>query len=687
MKNNKIIAVLVLLLIVVSCKKQPTNNDLNVQPKPGPAPQIKFGKAEKFKLSNGLQVIMVENHKLPRASAYLTIDNQPVVEGDKVGVSSLMGSLLGRGTKNIAKDAFNEKIDYMGANVNFSSNSASVASLKKYFPEVLSLMADAVKNSVFSEEELSKEKMQTLDRLKMSETNVGQVTNKVKDALLFGKNHAYGEFMTATSVNAIGLADVKLNYETYFKPNNAFLTIVGDIDMAETKATITKLFSDWQAGELAQNEMAKPLNLAKSEINFVNMPNAVQSTIALVNNVDLKLGDKELYAALLANNILGGGMSGRLFKNLREDKGYTYGAYSNIQLDKYGSVFSATASVRNAVTDSAIVEFRKEFDKIRKEPITDEELAITKAEYTGSFVRNIEKPETVARFALNIAQNNLPADFYENYLENINNVTKEDVQAAANKYFLGDNNRIVVVGKADDVLDNLEKVGLPIKYFDTNAKEVEKPQNSITAVDGDITAESIVNKYFEAIGGLAKVKSVKTLKTISTANMQGQQFKVISISATPNKVANTIESGGQVMQKQVFDGITGFMQEQGETVDLSSEEVKKMKGETAPFVDFVYKKATVKGIEKVNGNDAYVIELDGEKVFYDVASGLKVKSEMKQEDQQGEYSVITFYKDYKSVKGVKLPHVMNQDVGGNKIKFTVTETLINKGVTDADFKK
>ena len=146
--------------------------DRSKMPKAGPAPKVKLGEAKKFTLKNGLTVIMVENHKLPRASATLTIDNSPTFEGDKTGLSSMMGSLLGRGTSNISKDDFNERVDYLGASVGFSSRGAYGFSLKKYFPEILELMADGVKNSFFTQEEFDKELKITLDNIKQNEKNV-----------------------------------------------------------------------------------------------------------------------------------------------------------------------------------------------------------------------------------------------------------------------------------------------------------------------------------------------------------------------------------------------------------------------------------------------------------------------------------------------------------------------------------
>lgn len=660
--------------------------DLNQQPKPGPAPKIKLGKPEKFTLKNGLQVIMVENHKLPRASASLTIDNKPVFEGDKAGVSSIMGSLLGNGTTNISKDEFNEKVDYLGANLNFRSSGAYASSLKRYFPEILGLMADGVKNPVFTKEEFDKEIERTLEGLKNQEKDVKTIARRVEDYVTYGKNHPYGEYVTPKSVKNITLEDVKKDYETYYKPNNAYLVIVGDINPKETKKLVKKLFNDWAKGTIPDYTIPTTTNPTTTEINFINMPNAVQSEVAIVNNIDLTLGDKDFYAALMANNILGGGGTARLFMNLREDKGYTYGSYSRVSQDKYAGKFRAYASVRNMVTDSSMVQIVKELTKIRTEKVSEEELKNSKAQYVGNFVMDVQKPRTVARFALNIARYNLPDDFYENYLENINSVTLEDVQNAANKYFKADQARVFITGKGTEVLPNLEKTSkYAIKYFDKEGNPTEKPKMSLPIPPG-VTAATVVDKYIEAIGGKDKVAEVKSIVSISSAKVQGMELTATSKSVAPNKMALTVTVMGQTFNKTVFDGTTGYSEVRGAKKVLEGKELEEAKAKQYPFVDMAYKTATLDRIEPIDGKNAYVIKHNDSEIFYDMETGLKVKVIETQKGPQGkEVKIPREFSDYKEVNGVKFPHKMTVKQGPMNMEFITKEIKINEGVTDADF--
>lgn len=659
--------------------------DRSIQPKPGPAPKVKLGKAETFTLKNGLKVIIVENHKLPRASARLTIDNKPYTEGGKVGVSQLMGGLLGRGTKNITKDEFNEKVDYLGANISFYSSGASARSLKKYFSEILSLMADGVKNSEFTQKEFDKEVQITLDGIKSNEKSVTAIARRVESALIFGKNHPSGEFVSEKSIKNITLDDVKSNYNSYYKPNNAYLVIVGDVNTKKIKKQVIALFNNWKSGTIPNTITPAIKSISHTEIDFINMDNAVQSEIVIANNINLKLGDKEYYAALLANKILGGGGTARLFMNLREDKAYTYGSYSSVRQSRHAASFRVTAAVRNIVTDSAVVEMQKEINKIRFQKVTAEELKNAKAEYIGSFVMNVQKPSTAAQFALNIATYNLPKNYYENYLENINAVTIEDIQNAAYNYFKGNKARIIITGKGIDVLKNLEKLNYQINYFDKNANPTTKPKMNMPIPKG-MTATKVVDSYFKAIGGRDKIKIIKSILTSSDAKIQGMAINLTTKVAAPNKTSTVVSGMGQVFSKQVFDGEKGYAETQGKRTDLTDEQLAEAKNKVGIFKDDSYKSGKLDRIESLDGNPTYVIISDKTEAFYDVKSGLKVKEVITSEVGEKEVKNPINYSDYKTVNGIKFPHKISMKMGPMSMEFIVQEIKINEGVTDADFK-
>jgi zinc protease len=655
-------------------------------PKPGPAPTVNIGKPETFTLKNGLKVLVVENHKLPRVSYSLTIDNAPYTEGNKKGVSDMVSALLGSGTKKMSADAFNEEIDYLGANISFWDSGAAGSGLSKYSGRILELMADGALNPVFTQAEFDKEKNKIVENLKADEKNVPSIAARVTDVLTFGKNHPRGEFLSEQTINNVTLNDVVENYDTYYVPGKAYLVVVGDVKFKDVKKQVTKLFSNWKTGVAPNVSYSDPADVQYTQVNFIDMPNAVQSEIAVVNVVNLKMTDKEYFATLLANQILGGGGEGRLFLNLREAHGWTYGSYSSIAPSKYVGAFESSASVRNAVTDSSVVEILNEVKRMRTDLVTDEDLRNAKAKYIGNFVMQIEKPATVARYALLTQTMGLPEDFYENYIKNINAVTAADIKAAANKFFLADKSRIVIVGKAADVLPNLEKRNIPIQYFDKWGNPTEKPAVN-KPVPAGVTTKTVLDGYIKAIGGEKSLKAVKTVATKSAGTIQGTPLEFTSKVSVDHKQAIEMKAMGMSMFKQVVGDKTGYSVQQGQRTAIEGADLADNKASAVPFEELDLIKnsdAKLSGLETINGVEAYVIKKGNAKYFYDVKTGYKV-AESHEEGEGNEKAVqTTLYGDYKDVKGIKFPHKVVMNIG-IELELAVSEVKINEGVTAADF--
>ena len=419
----------------------------------------------------------------------------------------------------------------------------------------------------------------------------------------------------------------------------------------------------------------------------------MQSEIAVQNTVNLKKDDPDFFAAILANKILGGGGEARLFLNLREDKGYTYGSYSRLGNDtKTVSRFRASASVRNAVTDSSVVELLKEIDKITSEPVSDEELKNAKAKYTGDFVLALERPQTIARYALNIETEGLSKDYYKNYLANLEAVSKEDLQKAAQKYFQGENARVVVTGKGSEVLENLQKVNfngktIPVKYYDKYGKPTAKPEFN-KEIPADVNAQTVLDNYVKAIGGKDKLNSVESVLIKAEAAMQGITLNLEMKKTSKDQMVQDVKMMGNSMQKQVLDGDKGYVVVQGQRKDLEGDDLKKVKQESAPFPEMNWNGAelTLEKIESVDGEDAYVIKISDDKsIYYSVDSGFKLKEVNKVEANGQTFESSIDYGDYKDVSGIKFPFAISQSMGPQKLDFKVTELKVNEGVSDADF--
>ena len=680
---KKIIISILLLIISTSVFSQ---IDRSKPPKSGPSPVINLGKPSTFTLKNGLKVIVVENKKLPRAYASLDVDNYPDFEGDIKGVSSLVSTLMGNGTKNQSKDNFNEEVDYMGASLSLSAGGGYASSLKKYFPRIMEMMSDGLLNPLFIQEEFLKERNRLIDEIKAAQKSVPNIASQVGDKLFYGGNHPYGEFATIKTVENITLEDVQNYYSTYAKPNNAYLTIVGDVDYKEIKKLVKSLFKGWKKGKLPEYEMPTVNDVSKNEINFVDMSNAVQSEITVGNIINISMADPDYFALRLANQILGGG-SGRLYENLREDKGFTYGAYSGATTSRYVGTFYASTSVRNEVTDSSVVEIINEINRIISDNVSESKLASVKEKFVGNFIMSTERPSTIATFALNIDKYNLPSNFYETYLDNFQKVTVEDIKRVTNKYFKNNNLRIVIVGKGKGVIPSLEKSPYEIKYYDTNGDITEKPDYSVPT---GISANSVVLNYLEAIGGKEKVEAVNAVSMLGEAEFQGMKLQLMTINAKPNKLVFKMMMMGNVLMKQAFNGEEGYIQQQGVNNPFPQEEIDKLKKSSLPFEEIGWlDNGDVKfsSIESEDGRELYALEVNGDTyVYYDKETGLKIKQTQNASMPDGtQVSQTTYYENYISVDGILFPHILKVPMGPQNMDFNMIQIVVNPEVSDADF--
>lgn len=653
-----------------------------------PAPKIQLGNYVQNVLPNGLKLIVVENHKLPKVSFQIFIDAPLNLEGENAGVGEMAGALLSTGTKTKTKAQLDEAIDFIGASVSSSATGLFGSGLTKHQDKVLALMSDMLFNPVFPQAEFDKLKKQTLSGLASSKDDPEAIADNVASVVRYGKNHPYGELSTEATVNKITLEACQKYYQTYFKPNISYLIVVGDITPAQALAKATQYFGKWQKGTVAKTTFAAPTGPKQTQVDFVNRDGSVQSVINFTYPVQLKPSQPDYLAVVVMNTLFGGDSNSRLYQNLREDKGYTYGAYSNINPDTEVGYFSASGSFRNAVTDSAIVEFMSEFKKMRDGLVKPEELSRVKAVMAGTFAMGLERPQTIARYALNTARYGLPKDYYNTYLERLSKITAEQIQAAAQKYLLPENAHIVVVGSQDDVAEKLKAFG-PMNYYDADGNPVKAP--AAPAVGG-ITAEQVIDKYIQAIGGKDKLASIKDETLIMEASVQGMTLEMASMKKDPNKVKVVVSAMGNEMQSQVFDGSKGKVSAQGQSMAMGEKDAKKAANDALIFPELHYAKTghklSYKGTETINGSEAHklVIEdADGNKetTYFDAKTGFILKTI--ETTEQGNQTTEFF--DYQEQNGIFIPRkVVVAGVLPIPLEFKVKSIEWNKGIDDAKFK-
>ena len=674
--------------------------DRSKKPAAGPAPVITLKDPVIFTMPNGMTVLVVENHKLPRVSATLNIDAGPVKEGKKAGLLDLMGSMLGEGTKSMDKDKFDQSVDLIGAGVSFAANGGSASALTRYFEKAFNLLADGIKNPSMPQASFDKLKSITLTGLKANEKSTPAIAARVNAALSYGKQTAAGEFTSEETVKSLTLDDVKEAYKNYITPSRSYLTIVGDITPAAAKLLATKTFGNWTGKKLSLPAIPLVKNPEKTEIDFVDLPTAVQGELNVGNLINNPMNNADYHALLLTNQILGGGAESKLFMNLREKHGFTYGSYSSIGSGRFQSQFNASAAVRTDKVDSAVAEIVREILNMRDGNITQEQLDVAKAKYNGSFALGMEDPARTASFASNILINNLPKDFYKTYLQKINSVTIADIKRVSKQYLSENNSRIVIVGNAGKIIPKLMRLGYPIKKYDRYAEPVVEKAND-TKVDETnkttehISAYEIVEGYLKAIGGKEELKKVTSISSTIGLDMMGRTFTGIDKRMNPNKQFTELKMGAMTVMKSVFDGGKGYRQQGPQKADMTEQEIKEAMDEKGVVPQLFYVtdtsyKTDYLGTGKINEEETYRLKVtmpSGKLSVqeYSAKTGLLLKEETTSKMQDQEVNETIEYKNYIKVGNIMLPSEITRNVGGQEFNIKFTDFKLNEGVAEADF--
>ena len=701
MKKVKLLLVLT-LLFTININSQDGDYvkpiDRSIQPKQGETPTIDLKKPTIFTLKNGLTVIVVENKKLPTFSVRITIDNPPLIEGDKSGLNSLSGSLFGEGSKNITKEVFNEEVDYLGATISLGMGFAYANGLSKHQEKIFELLSDAALNPNFLQEELDKEKNILITGIKADENSPAAIAERVTGILTYSTDHPYGEYLTEESIKNVTVKDIENNYKRMFRPNNAYMVVSGDVDTDKIKELVNDNFSKWKASKKdLDNEIVSPQDVSSTEINIIDMPDAVQSELRVLNITNLRTNSEDHHAALVTNYILGGAFGSYLNMNLREENGWTYGARSSIARNKWTSAtFRASTSVRNEVTDSAVVETLGEINRIRDEFVSDEMLSTAKAKYLGNFIMSTEDKSLLADFAVNIKTQDLPEDFYETFISKINSVTKEDVKRVANKYLKPENLRVIVVGKGADIADKLENITyknklIPVKYFNKYGEEIDKPIFK-KEISSDVTVASILEKYISKVGGKDKLSAINTISIVANVTIPGAPFSpradIKEKSPNLSSLVMSVEGMGTLMT-QKFDGEGGYMEQMGQKIPMEKDQIESSKSKKGLFEEIYMDDSEMEIISlgPVDGKDAYKIKVKENNFrYYDAESGLMIMTE--EVTQQGGNTItsITKYSDYKEVDGIMYAFKREIQAGPQKIDFEILTVTFNEEISDEFFK-
>ncbi len=442
--------------------------DRSKRPDPGPAPASSFPEYETIKTKEGLTLYIIESDRQPTVTYRLLFRSGGLFDGEKTGLADFVASMLDKGVEGKTAFELASEIDFIGASLSSGSVtdslSVSVSGLSKYKEQLLDILVSVVRTPTFPEEELEKLKQRTISNLISERTEPDALVDKLRRKLVYGDN-GYGAFMTEESVASITRDDLVAFHREHFIPNNGSLAIVGDVDGSADRSLVEERLGDWKSGQLpAQPKITIP-TIDKRAVHLMDRADSVQSTLRIVQT-SVPRSNPDTPELKVVMSVLGGGFSGRMFQNLREDKGYTYGAGSYAaSAAKVGAIISYS-DVRNEVTADAIGEIFHELDRIRDEPIPEAELEMHKKYLAGNYMLSLERPTTIAQKVLEIDIYGLAPDYYQTYVAQLMSVTPELAKELANKYILPQESVIAVVGKREEIGDSLEQLGEVTIYND-----------------------------------------------------------------------------------------------------------------------------------------------------------------------------------------------------------------------------
>ena len=446
-------------------------------------------------LPNGLRVVIFEDRRLPLVSYRLAFMSGDAHDpSDSIGLTSAMASMLTEGTENYSSLSLAEKIERLGASISASSSDdftvIAASALALYNSEILHLMSEIVFRPTFPADELDLYKRNTIENLKFQRSQPNFLASEQTARLLYGE-HPYSRVSPAAEDIEKLSSDALSRFHNHrFIPNNAVLIAVGDVERDSLLKDIEEHFGDWGQGTPPESTFPVPPSRDLITLTIVDRKGSAQSNIVLAN-LALDRNDPDYFAVLVMNQVLGAGASSRVFMNLREEKGYTYGAYTRVDAKKLAGDFEATAEVRTAVTGDSLKEFFYELNRIRDEKVSDDELADAKSFLTGVFPIRAETQEGLTNLIVSQELYNLPKDYLQSYRDDINAVSVDEVQRVAKKYIFADRMAIVIVGDAEEIIPQAKPYAANIEILDTdgNSKDLSAYGQTSSEPTADVAGE------------------------------------------------------------------------------------------------------------------------------------------------------------------------------------------------------
>lgn len=447
--------------------KETQKLDRSKPPKSGKPKDVNFPKFFEAKTSNGITVLVIEDKRLPLVTSRFVFKSGSYSDyfagKDKSGLASITSELLTKGTEKRSATEIAEEVDFIGATISagcdYDASYVSSYSLKKHFDKIFEISADVILNPIFDEEEIARTREQRISSLLSMIDDGDYLSEKVfKKQVFLNSPYAMPAEGFESSIEGITKDDIKSFYEKAFVPENLIAAFVGDITPDEAMIKVNENFASWNKKSANQAESLTPSTAGSSKVYLIEKKGAVQSSLK-VGHIGIRRDNPDFIAISVMNTLLGGYFTSRINKNLREVNGYTYGARSSFNPYKYSGDFSVVTEIKNDLTADATREILKELNDIRNEFVSGDELQNVKNYISGNFPMRLETPNAIASKVINIKQYDLADDYFNTYIKKVNELTKEDIKNAAEKYLYPSNLIISAAGNVNEIAESMKQFG------------------------------------------------------------------------------------------------------------------------------------------------------------------------------------------------------------------------------------
>jgi predicted Zn-dependent peptidase len=667
----------------------------------GPPPPLKLPEVPSYTLPNGMKVFLLENHELPLVNGFiLTRTGNLFDPKDKIGLAELTGTVMrSGGTRTKTGEQLDEQLENMAASVETgigeTSGRVGFSALKENIDEVLSVFQDVLMNPEFREDKLALAKSQIRSAISRRNDEASDIMSRSFAEIVYGRDNPYGWRLEYEHIDRIQRDDLISFYKRYFFPANMILAVQGDFSTPEMRAKIEKLFGTWDYKQEAVPPFPSVPAKAAPGVYLAPKQDVTQTSFALGHLGGL-LKDPNYPALSVMSDILGGGFSSRLFREVRTRLGLAYsigggwGAHY-----AHPGLFQITGSTKSQSTVDSIQAALAQVNSIRTVEVTDQELDTAKQSVLNSFVFNFDSPSKTLSRMITYEYYGYPKDFIFQYQKGVQAVTKADVLRVAKEYLKPEAISSVAVGKPSDFGKPLTALG-PVKEIDLSIPEPSKGPTAATDNASLARGRALLQKAQQALGGAEKLAAVKdfTQKVEATINAPQGAMKA-------SQTNQWMQSGAYRQTQELpfgkvvvfYDGKTNWIVSPQGAMEMPPPILRQMQGERMrSFFALMLSDRNPDLTVNAVADNAVAISAkgggDSVRVEFDASTGLPLRTQYATTGPQGPTQVVANLSDWKEVDGIRLPHKVVIEQGGQKFAdATVTGWSLNTGLSAEELSK